>query len=132
MSKLIPDFDGKSENLRSFLDSLQLVDAVKDTHEEAAVSVIKTKLRGNARNLISDESTISQIISKLETHVKGESVEVLSAKIMNVRQNGESANAYCNEIDALTKSLESSYIADRLSCALANKYTTHIAVNIIR
>ena len=57
-----------------------LEDTIKDTHEEAAVSVIKTKLRGNARNLISDESTISQIISKLETHVKGESVEVLSAR----------------------------------------------------
>ena len=32
-SKLITEFDGKSENLRTFIDSLQLVEAIKGQHD---------------------------------------------------------------------------------------------------
>lgn len=130
-SKLIIEFDGKSENLRSFIDSLHLVESIKSTHEAIAVSLIKTKLKGNARNLINNESTISEIISKLNCSVKGESVEVLTAKIMNTKQNNKPANNYCNEIENLTKSLENAYISDGLSCELAGKYSTQIAVKAL-
>lgn len=127
-SRLIPDFDGKSENLRSFTDSLELVDSLKDTHETIAVSLIKTKLRGHARNLINKETTIAQIIGKLKNSVKGESVDVISAKIQNLKQHNKAANAYCNEIESLTKALEGAYISDGLSCELAAKYSTRVAV----
>lgn len=127
-TRLIPEFDGKPENLRSFLDALSLLDTLKDTHEAVAINLIKTKLKGNARNLVENESTIQQIIGKLSSSVKGESVEVLSAKILNIRQNSKSANAYCSEIESLTRTLESAYISDGLSCELASKYSTQIAV----
>lgn len=127
-SRLIPDFDGKSENLRSFLDALTLVDSLKSSHEAIAVSLIKTKLKGNARNLIGTETTIEQIMAKLRAKVKGESVEVISAKIMNIRQNSKSANTYCSEIELLSKALESAYISDGLSCELATRYSTQVAV----
>lgn len=130
-SKLIVEFDGKPENLRSFLDSLQLVDSIKDSHEQIAVSLIKTKLKGSARNLISQESTILEIINKLKLTVKGESVEVLSAKIMNTKQNNKTANTYCAEIESLTKSLENAYISDGLTTELANKYSTQVAVKAL-
>lgn len=119
-SKLIPDFDGKFENLRSFLDALSLVDTLKGSHEAVAISLIKTKLKGTARNSINDEASIQQIITKLSGSVKGESVEVLSAKILNIRQNNKSANAYCSKIEALTKSFEGTYISDGLPCEQAS------------
>lgn len=127
-TKLIPDFDGKHENLKSFLDALSLVDALKGTHEAVAITLIKTKLKGNARNLINNESTIQQVIAKLTSSVKGESVEVLSAKILNIKQNNKTANAYCDEIGILTKSLENAYISDGSSCEIAEKYSTQVAV----
>lgn len=127
-SKLIPDFDGKFENLRSFLDALSLVDTLKGSQEAVALSLIKTKLKGTARNSINDEASIQQIITKLSGSVKGESVEVLSAKILNIRQNNKSANAYCNEIETLTKSLEGAYISDGLTCEQATRYSTQVAV----
>lgn len=130
-SRLITDFDGRSENLQSFVDSLALVDTIKGAHEASAVSLIKTKLKGNARNLINNEATIIEIINKLKATVKGESVEVISAKIMNIRQNSKTANAYCTEIENLTKSLENAYISDGLSCELASKYSTQTAVKAI-
>ena len=42
-SKLITEFDGKSENLCTFIDSLQLVEAIKGQHEPMAVSLRETQ-----------------------------------------------------------------------------------------
>lgn len=106
-SRLIPDFDGKPENMRSFLDALSLVNSLKDSHEALAVSLIRTKLKGNARNLIDGETTITDIMNTLKRRIKGESVEVISAKMLNIKQNNKSANTYCGEIESLSKSLES-------------------------
>lgn len=127
-TRLIPDFDGKHENLRSFLDALSLVETIQGNHEAVAINLIKTKLKGNARNLIGNETTIQAVINRLSNTVKGESVEVLSAKILNIRQNSKSANAYCSEIEQMTKSLETAYISDGLPCELATKYSTQVAV----
>lgn len=41
-----------------FFDPLDLVESIKETHENIAVNFIKTKLKGSARNLLSNESTI--------------------------------------------------------------------------
>lgn len=127
-TRVIPDFDGRPENLRAFLDSLDLVESIKGTHEAVAVGVIKTKLKGTARNLISSESTVGEISRKLRSSVRGESTEVLTAKIMNVRQGNKSANAFVTEVEELTKALSSAYISDGLTCELAEKYSTQVAV----
>lgn len=127
-SSLIPDFDGKPENLQSFLDALQLVDSIKESHEATAVNIIKTKLKGHVRNLISNESTISAICAKLGASVKGESVEVLSAKLLNLQQKNKTANQYTSEVDQLARALEGAYIRDGLPPLTANKYSTTQAV----
>lgn len=127
-SKLIPDFDGKVENLQSFLDALNLVDSLKESHEAIAVNLIKTKLKGCSRNLITSESTIQGIVAKLSSSVKGESTDVISAKIMNLKQNNKSANTFTSEIEELTKSLANAFIADGLTNSLAEKYSTQVAI----
>ena len=81
-SKLIPDFDGRAENLTTFLHALTLVDSIKESHDALAVNMIRTKLKGAARNLLTTENTIIEVVEKLKTSVKGESVNVLSAKLM--------------------------------------------------
>ncbi|XP_037821238.1 diacylglycerol kinase A-like [Lucilia sericata] len=130
-SKLIPDFDGSAENLQSFLDALNLVGTIRENHEAVAIQLVKTKLRGTARNLISDETTLSEIIAKLSNTVKGESVDVVTAKLMNVRQLGKTATAYAKEIEDLTRKLETSYIKDGLPTNVATKYATNTATKAI-
>lgn len=130
-SRLLPDFDGQPENLQSFVDALNLVDSIKDTHEAVAVNVIKTKLKGSARILISDENTIQSIIAKLKTTVRGETVDVVNAKLMNVRQQGKNANTYAKEIEDLTRKLETAYISDGLPTQVASQYATRSAVKAI-
>lgn len=130
-SKIIPEFDGKPENLQSFLDALTLLDALKETHEATAVIFIKTRLKGTARNLISTETTIQAIIARLRSTVKAEDVSVLTAKLMNIRQQGKTATSYVKEIEDLTKSLQGAYISDGLSLETAEKYATQAAVKAV-
>ena len=54
-AKLIPEYDGKTDNLQSFIDSLCLVDSIKETHEAIAVNLLKTKLKSAIRNSIYSE-----------------------------------------------------------------------------
>lgn len=130
-AKILPTFDGNSVNLQSFIDALSLLDTIKDTHEAVAVNLVKTKLTGTARNLISTETTIADIIAKLKSTVKGESVEVIQSRILNIKQQGKNANAYAVEIEELTKRLETAYISDGLPNETAKKYATNSAVAAI-
>jgi len=112
-SSLIPDFDGKS---------------LKESHEALAVKLIKTKIKGHARNLIDNENSISEIIEKLKNKVKGESVDVISAKLLNLQQRHKTANRYIQEVESLTKALEGGYINDGLSSEPATQYSKTHAV----
>ena len=66
VSKLLPDFEGKFPNLQRFLDAIELVNLIKENHESLAITLIKSKLTVAARNLISDETSIAQIVQKLK------------------------------------------------------------------
>lgn len=52
---------------------------------------MKTYLKGTGRKLTTNESTLAEISTKLKSTVKGESVEVLTAKILNNKQRGKTA-----------------------------------------
>lgn len=130
-TKLLPDFDGKYENLARFLDALNLVNSIKETHEILAVNLIKSKLTGTARNLISTEATISDVKQTLQKKIKGDSTDVLMAKLLNIKQSGKSANVCAKEIEETTKLLQNAYISDGLSPELAEKYSTQTAVKSV-
>lgn len=132
-SKLIPEFDGRAENLQSFLAALNLADLVcADNNQSIAIGIVKSKLKGNAINLIKGtETNLKQIIESLKENVKGESVEVITAKLMNIRQNSKSANTYIKEVEDLTRILQSAYVSDGLSPQLAETYSTRAAVKAI-
>lgn len=132
-SKLIPEFDGRAENLQSFLAALNLADLVcADNNQSIAIGIVKSKLKGNTINLIKGtETNLKQIIESLKENVKGESVEVITAKLMNIRQNSKSANTYIKEVEDLTRILQSAYVSDGLSPQLAETYSTRAAVKAI-
>lgn len=104
-SSLIPEFDGKAADLQGFIDALNLVDSLKGSHEEIAVSLIKTKLKGYARSLISNERSVPAIINTLYK------IQI----------------QYTREVHKLTKSLERAYINDGLTPELARKYSETLA-----
>ena len=130
-SSLIPEFSGKSENLQSFIDALNLVHSLKGTHETTAFSLIKTKLKGHVRNLINTEQTIVSIIDKLKSGIKGESAKALSAKLFNLQQKQKTASQYIQEVEQLTRALQSAHMINGVSQEYAEELSLQIAVKSI-
>lgn len=126
-AKILPEFDGKAENLQSFIDALQLLELIKETHEAVAITLIKTKLKGTSRNLISNERTIEEVINRLKSAVKTESTEVLTAKLLSVKHN-KNSNAVVKEVEEITNLLQTAYISEGLPLEIATKYATQTAV----
>lgn len=132
-SKIIPEFNGDQEKLQTCLDALELVRINSEGNVVTAVSMIKAKLTGRARNCISNEDdTVEKIINKLRVGIKGETTDVLIAKLQNVKQSGKSANTYIKEIEGLTNLLKTAYISDGLTPILSEKYATNQAVLAMR
>jgi len=130
-AKLLPEFDGKSENLNKFLTALDLIDSIKETHESVAVNLIKTKLSGNASNIITTENTISQIKNFLIQKIKGDSTQVVMSKLLNIKQASKTPIDYAKDIEELAQKLKTAYISDGVPPNVAEKYSTDTAIKAI-
>lgn len=130
-TKILTDFDGKPENLQRFVDALNLLNTIVGVHVAVAVSLIKTRLSGTARRLITNENTIDAIINTLQDRVKGESSQAVTAKLENLKQGNKTANAYIQEVENLTKTLEGAYIAEGIPAATASNFSTQAAVKTV-
>lgn len=84
---LLPEYDGSPSELIRFIDALTLLNLNKSTHEEVAIAIIKTKLKGMARALITTESTIEQIKDTLNNSIKPDSSNTVIMKMKAVKQS---------------------------------------------
>lgn len=131
-SKLLPDFDGSFANLQSFCDGLSLVNLSVGTHGEAAVELVKTKLKNDSRMYISNEATLQAIIATLKDKIKPDSTAVVTSKLMGVSQAKKKVNEYVKEVETLTASLKRAYIAEGVPLPLADQYATRSAVEAMQ
>lgn len=130
-TKILPDFNGEVENLQKFINALDLLNSIKETHELLAVQLIKTKLTQKAQKLITTENSIDEIKATLKSRVKGESSISASTKLLGTKQNGRSGNDFIKEIEELTIKLENAYISDGMNAELAQTFSTQTAVKAI-
>lgn len=122
-SKIIPNqFDGNVDNFRSFLDSLELLQENSADHQDRAVSFVKTRLAGKARNLISDGDGLNDIARKLKNALKGESSNLLTSKLLNLRQNHKDTSTYAAEVEQLAQKLQNAFISEGVPNEVAEKY----------
>nr|pir hypothetical protein 3 - fruit fly (Drosophila melanogaster) retrotransposon mgd1 [Drosophila melanogaster] len=129
ISSTIPEFDGKKLNLNRFLTALRLIDLTKGDQEMLAVEVIKTKILGPLSHKVENEKTIIGIINLLKASVKGESPDVIKAKMLSTQQRGKTAAQYTTEIENLRGLLEAAYIDDGLDSNNADKFATKEAIS---
>lgn len=130
--KIIPEFDGSAAELTRFLDALELVAENVGNHMATAVKLIKTKLRGDARCLITDENTIEQIILTLKKNIRHENSEMIIGKLMNLKAINKSSNNYVKEVEEISMSLKRAYISEGTSLLLAEKFATQQVVSALK
>lgn len=131
-TKLLPEFDGKAEGLQTFLNSLDLLETIKETHESVAVAIIKTKVKGTLLTAIDSETTINGIKTIIKANTKGESVQSVTAKLLAVRQNNKNASDFTKEIEELSEKLKIAYLMDGIPGASADRYAAQAAVKTLR
>ena len=130
-SRIVPDFDGTIENRQRFIDALNLLMTQVGQNEALAVALVKTKLTGTARSLITNENTLIAIRDTLLTRVRGESSEVLLSKLVSIKQNNRPAVNFVKDIEDITRKLESAYISDGMTGELAQKYASQNAIKVL-
>nr|CAI5851080.1 unnamed protein product [Callosobruchus analis] len=93
-------FDGSFERLHSFLDALTFI------------KVNSSKLVGKARDLFSDNDSLEEIIFKLTSGIRTESSQLVSSKLLALKQYNKDASRYSSEVEALEARLKRVYIAE--------------------
>lgn len=130
--RIIPEYDGSPAELTRFVDALELVEENVTTFEATAIKLIKTKLKGEARNLITNEGSIQAIIATLKSNIKIESTEMVVAKLMNTKSHNKNANNYVKELEDLGSQLKRAFISEGVTLSMAEKYTTQNVVASIK
>jgi hypothetical protein len=131
-SKLIPtEFDGNTDKLQSFLDALTLLLLNVGEHETTAVAFIKTRLTGKARDLITTETSIAQIIELLKKGIKGESSRNITQKILNLKQLNKENTAFAADLELLANKLKKAYISEGVTHEVAETYATDTSVRAL-
>jgi len=126
--KIVPNsFDGSHEKLQGFLDALFLLKSVAGDNENA-VAFVKTRLQDKARDIITYESSLDQVINTLKNNIKGDDSRFVVAKLQNLKQNSKSPTAFVTEIEALAIKLKRAYIQEGVPPQVAEKYSTDAVV----
>lgn len=126
-TSLVEPYDGSPENLESFIDSVEfLYTQTPENARDTMVSFLKTRLRGKARNLASNLTSLNDIKATLKAHCASKvSSETIHARLVNLRQK-ENSSKFCDEVQQLTDKLLAAYIAEGVSpeasTRLANQF----------
>lgn len=122
-TKTIPEFDGSPAELQRFVDAVNLVNKNVGEFVESAIEVVKSKLKGTARNYITNEATLVAIVNKLKDKVKPESPKLVLSKLKTLKPSNKNPNDYIKEVENLATALQRSYICQGMSLDLAEEYT---------
>lgn len=116
-------YDGDPSKLTSFLDSITLLDA-HVTDQQLAVNFIKTRIVGEARDLITTEASLTDVANTLRANIRVPTSADLLSKLAGVKHRQQPSLDFVKEVDNLAAMLKRSYIKEGVALATANEYTT--------
>lgn len=129
---LTTEFDGSPSRLAAFLDAAQLVQANAQGNEENASAIVRTKLVGKARDLISEGDSLQEILRKIKNGIKGETSQSVTNKLLGLRQANKEKTQYADEIGKLAAGLKRAYISEGVPAAVAESYAANATVTALK
>lgn len=118
-------YDGDPLGLSPFIDSiglLQLMDAQKE-HEEILRGVVRSKLKGTARDYVPANATIDEIKHKLKNNIKVTESKIISGRLMALKADKMNFADYANKAEALAEQLKRALICEEILNEKANQMT---------
>lgn len=142
-TSLVPIYDGKSENLDSFIDAVRLFEDTvnqtfangtsqqKNAAAQTVVRFVRTRLTGKARQTINENQTLNEMLGAIRVHCASKiTADSLIAKLKTIRQNGDLTD-FCEKIDSLCGQLKSVYLKDEIPQDTANKMATKCGIDAL-
>lgn len=142
-TSLIPIYDGKSENLDSFIDAVRLFEdtviqtfaqgtpAQKAVAAQTVTRLVRTRLTDKARQTINENQSLDEMLVAIRAHCESKvSADSLVAKLNAVKQNGD-LTEFCDKVDKICSQLKSVYLKDEIPQVTANKMSTKCGINAL-
>lgn len=117
VSSLIPRYDGNEKRLQEIIEALGVVESIVNQDNQATIiKLITSKLEGKARVAVGkNPPNLQAIIKGLQERCSVKKTpELLSAKLISIRQNGFIED-FGSIVEQLTQQLEEAYISEDMA-----------------
>lgn len=109
--RMIPEFSGNREELHKFISCVDIVNSMCTTniHRSSLLNVVKTKLSGNAYDLIkyTNIATWNQLKISLENqYSEKRSVAQIQYELLNIKQANDDVRTFANKVIKLKFDLD--------------------------
>lgn len=133
-SRAIKAYAGEPLKRTAFINSLKLMSKMAgDTHKDLLVSIVLTKLEGNAEDAVSpDVKSVEEVIAALQQNIKAESSKVLTSRLQALRFDRTKVQDFAKDADELAENLKRSLVVEGMTAEKANSMTIDETVKMCR
>lgn len=133
-TKGIRSYSGDPLSLTAFINSLNLMEKMAgETHKDLLVSIIMTKLEGNAFDAVNpDSKSVKEITTSLKNEIKPESSKVLGARLLSLRFDRSKVQDFCKEADELAENLKRSLVLEGITGGKASEMVIDKTIEMCR
>lgn len=129
------NFSGDPLKLNGFLDSIELLETMADSAEnkQLLVTIIKTRLEGTARELVTNDLVNSeQIIKVLRSNIKPENSKIVEGKLTALRIDRVPLQEFSEKVNTLAESFKRALVVEGITSAKANELTINKTIEVCR
>lgn len=132
-STLNKPYSGDPLTLQSFLNGIELLEALAGTHGNLLVTFVKTRLEGKALECIPNENTtIANIKTALKETIKPDSSKVVEGKILALRFNPTKSTDFSDEATSLAEAFQRSLVIEGIPQQKAKSMAIEKTVELCR
>lgn len=132
-TKAIKTYSGDPLKRTAFINSIRLMTMAGDAHKALLVSIILTKLEGNAEDAVpTNVKTVDEIVAALKQSIKAESSKVLAARLMGMRFDRNKIQEFSKEVEELAENLKKSLVTEGMTPTKASEVVIDETVKMCR
>lgn len=133
-STINKNFDGNPLSLQSFLDSISLLTvlAVNDISKNILLRFVLSKLEGKARECVTQQDTLDNVISQLKSKIKCENSKVIEGRMQALRADRVKLQDFSKQADELADSFRRALIMEGIPSHKAQDMAIEKTVEMCR
>lgn len=125
-------YEGDALGLPPFIDSIELLQSMdpQKTNENILRGVIRSKLKGKAREYIKNNATVEEIKTTLQNKIKVTGSKIITGRLMALRADKTNFGDYANKAEDLAEQLKRALIFEDIPNEKANQMTIDTTIEL--